>query len=59
MNRRCTNRLLGICSLKEGVMELINMLPGNISVNTVQHTTREEAVFSASGDVRQRWAVVL
>jgi hypothetical protein len=32
---------LCICSLY-----LINPLPGNISVNTVQHATIEEAVFS-------------
>jgi hypothetical protein len=28
------------------VMDLINALPGNSSVNTVQHATIEEAVFS-------------
>jgi hypothetical protein len=28
------------------VTDLINVLPGNSSVNTVQHTTIEEAVFS-------------
>jgi hypothetical protein len=28
------------------VMNLINALPGNSSVNTVQHATIEEAVFS-------------
>jgi hypothetical protein len=28
-------------------MDLINALPGNSSVNTVQHATIEEAVFSA------------
>jgi hypothetical protein len=28
------------------VMDLINALPDNSSVNTVQHTTVEEAVFS-------------
>jgi hypothetical protein len=28
--------------------DLINALPGNSSVNTVQHTTVEEAVFSVS-----------
>jgi hypothetical protein len=28
-------------------MDLINALPGNISVNTVQHATIEEDVFSA------------
>jgi hypothetical protein len=27
-------------------MDLINALPGNSSVNMVQHTTIEEAVFS-------------
>jgi hypothetical protein len=27
-------------------MDLINVLPGNSSVNTVQHATIEEAVFS-------------
>jgi hypothetical protein len=30
------------------VMDLINTLPGNSSVNTVQHATIEEAVFSVS-----------
>jgi hypothetical protein len=29
------------------VTDLINALPGNSSVNTVQHATTEEAVFSA------------
>jgi hypothetical protein len=28
------------------VTDLINALPGNISVNTFQHATMEEAVFS-------------
>jgi hypothetical protein len=28
------------------VMDLINALPGNSSVNTIQHATIEEAVFS-------------
>jgi hypothetical protein len=30
------------------VLDLINVLPGNSSVNMVQHTTVEEAVFSVS-----------
>jgi hypothetical protein len=30
------------------VMDLINVLPGNSSVNTVQYATIEEAVFSVS-----------
>jgi hypothetical protein len=30
------------------VMDLINALPGNSSVNTVQHATVEEAVFCRS-----------
>jgi hypothetical protein len=30
------------------VMDLINALPGNSSVNMVQHTTIDEAVFSMS-----------
>jgi hypothetical protein len=29
-------------------MDLINALPGNSSVNRVQHSTIEEAVFSVS-----------
>jgi hypothetical protein len=33
------------------VTDLINALPGNSSVNTVQHATTEEAVFSVRGDV--------
>jgi hypothetical protein len=38
-------RVLSI-SLRKIVTDLINALPGNISVNTVQHATIEEAVFS-------------
>jgi hypothetical protein len=30
------------------VMDLINVLPGNVSINTVQHATRDEAVFSVN-----------
>jgi hypothetical protein len=30
------------------VMDLINALPGNSSINTVRHTTLDEAVFSMS-----------
>jgi hypothetical protein len=30
------------------VMDLINVLPGNSSVNTVQHATINEGVFSMS-----------
>jgi hypothetical protein len=33
------------CLLKNHVTGLINMLPGNSSINTVQHATIEEAVF--------------
>jgi hypothetical protein len=36
-------------------MELINALPGNSSVNTVQYATTEEAVFRVCSDVMQRW----
>jgi hypothetical protein len=36
---------------------LINALPGNSSVNTVQHATIE-AVSRVRGDVTQRWVVV-
>jgi hypothetical protein len=32
---------------KHIVTDLMNVLPGNSSVNTVQHATIEEAVFSA------------
>jgi hypothetical protein len=35
-------------------MELINALPSNISVNTVQQATIEEAVFRVRGDVTQQ-----
>jgi hypothetical protein len=34
--------------LYNNVTDLIQVLPGNRSVNTVQHATREEAVFSVS-----------
>jgi hypothetical protein len=38
-----------MCSfLDRNVTDLINALPGNSSVNTVQHATIEEAVFSVS-----------
>jgi hypothetical protein len=40
------------------VMDLINALPGNSSVNMVQYATIEEAVFRVRGDVTQRWVVV-
>jgi hypothetical protein len=41
------------------VTDLINALPGNSSVNTVQHATIEEAVsFRVRGDVTQQWAVI-
>jgi hypothetical protein len=33
-------------SLINNVTDLINALPGNSSVNTVQHATIDEAVFS-------------
>jgi hypothetical protein len=37
-------------------MDLINALPGNSSVNTVQHATIEEAVFSVDPtDVPMDW----
>jgi hypothetical protein len=35
------------------VMELINALPGNSYVNTVQHATIEEAVFSVDPTAAQ------
>jgi hypothetical protein len=34
------------------VMDLINAVPGNSSVNTVQHATLDEAVFSVSSAPR-------
>jgi hypothetical protein len=37
-------------------MDLINALPGNSSVNTVQHSTTEEAVFSVDPtDAPMNW----
>jgi hypothetical protein len=45
--------------VKNIVTYFINALPGNSSVNTVQHATIEEAcVFRVRGDVKQRWMVV-
>jgi hypothetical protein len=35
-------------ALIDTVTDLINALPGNSSVNTVQHTTIDETVFSMS-----------
>jgi hypothetical protein len=32
--------------INQNVTDLVNALPGNGSVNTVQHVTIEEAVFS-------------
>jgi hypothetical protein len=40
------------------VTDLINALPGNISVNTVQDATIEEAVFSVSAVTSQQWIVI-
>jgi hypothetical protein len=40
------------------VMDLINALPGNRSVNTIQHATVEEAVFSVSAVTSQQWVVI-
>jgi hypothetical protein len=37
------------------VTDLINALPGNSSVNTVQHATTQEAVFSVSAVTSQQW----
>jgi hypothetical protein len=37
--------ILHIC-IKYIIIDLINAMTGNISVNTVQHATIEEAVFS-------------
>jgi hypothetical protein len=37
---------LGFCDVDQIVTDLINSLPVNSSVNTVQHATIEEAVFS-------------
>jgi hypothetical protein len=41
------------------VTDLINALPGNNSVNTVQHATIEESVVRVRGDFTQRWVVVM
>jgi hypothetical protein len=39
--------------------DLINALPGNSFVNTAQHATTEEVLFSyVRGDVTQRWVMV-
>jgi hypothetical protein len=46
-------------SMEDVVTGFINALPGNISVNTVQHTTTEEAVFSASAVTSQQWIVIM
>jgi hypothetical protein len=41
------------------VTDLIKALPGNSSINTVQHATIEEGcVFRVHGDIMQRWVVV-
>jgi hypothetical protein len=40
------------------VMDLIIALPGNSSVNTVQHATIEKAVFSMSAVTSQQWIVI-
>jgi hypothetical protein len=39
--------------MEHTITDLINALPGNISVNTVQHVTIEEAVFSVSAVTSQ------
>jgi hypothetical protein len=39
------------------VTDVVNELPGNSSVNTVQHTTIEEAIFSMSAVTSQQWIV--
>jgi hypothetical protein len=39
--------MLTVVAVKSIVTDLINVLPGNSSVNMVQHTTIGEAVFSA------------
>jgi hypothetical protein len=43
---------------KNIVTDFINALPGNSSVNAVQHATIEEAVFWVRGDVTQRSVLV-
>jgi hypothetical protein len=40
------------------VTDLINTLPGNVSVNTAIHATIEEAVLSISAVTSQQWVVV-
>jgi hypothetical protein len=43
------------CGWKDNIVtDLINALPGNSSVNTVQHGTTEEAVFSVSAVTSHR-----
>jgi hypothetical protein len=44
-SEKCSNTLNCIL-IKCTVMDLINVLPGNSFVNTVQHAAIEEAVFS-------------
>jgi hypothetical protein len=43
-----TSVLTGFINLPNIVTDLINALPGNRSVNTVQHATIDEAVFPMS-----------
>jgi hypothetical protein len=43
---------------KYAVTVLINALPGNSSINTAQHATIEEAVFSMSAVTSQQWIVI-
>jgi hypothetical protein len=40
------------------VADFINALPGNSSVNTAQHATIEEAVFSVSAVTSQQWILI-
>jgi hypothetical protein len=44
--------------MKNILTDLINALPGNSSLNTVQHAIMEEAVFFVSVVTSQQWIVI-
>jgi hypothetical protein len=46
VNSTALNMIYTYITIHNAVTDLINALPGNSSVNTVQHATIEEAVFS-------------
>jgi hypothetical protein len=51
-----SSSVFGEQQYNNNVTDLINALPGNSSVNTVQHATTEEAVFSVDPiDASMEW----